>query len=123
MALLGFKKEFRNMILSGEKRQSIRRVGKRSFRVGERLAMYSGLRTKYCKRIGESKITAIKVLEFEKNGTLLLDGRILDRQSREDFAKADGFISFDNMIGWFEKEYGDEIYSERYFVIYWGEIS
>lgn len=66
MPLLGFT-VFREKLLSGDKRQTIRRPRKRRLNVGDRLYVYWRPRSKECQKLGESMITSVvtkKVKEF-----------------------------------------------------------
>lgn len=69
MPLLNFKKQFVQKILSGEKKQTIRAMRKRPFKVGDRLYLYTGCRTKQCKKIGEAVCVKVDKIEmtYKKN--------------------------------------------------------
>ena len=47
---------FIDKILSGEKRQTIRKAGKKwdKVKVGDKLTLYTGLRTKKCRKLDEA---------------------------------------------------------------------
>lgn len=53
--LINFKQQFAEMVESGEKRQTIRRErkGHRQIGKGDHLKLYTGLRTKQCRLLGE----------------------------------------------------------------------
>jgi hypothetical protein len=112
MPLIGFKKQFAEAVKSGVKSQSIRPIGNRKYKVGDTLFAYSGLRTKYCKKLGEFKITEVGNLYFffEQDSLLfpVVNGNALHSTEREKFAKQDGFDSWMEMRDWFVKEYGIE---------------
>lgn len=59
MPAYNFKKEFRQKILRGEKRTTIRRRRKRPTQVGNLLYLYIGMRTKQCKRIAVARCRKI----------------------------------------------------------------
>lgn len=50
---------FIDKILSGEKRQTIRRASPKweNVKVGDKLTLYTGLRTKQCRKLGEAVLT------------------------------------------------------------------
>lgn len=52
---------FIDKILSGEKRQTIRKDGKKwkNVKVGDKLTLYTGLRTKDCRKLGEAEVESI----------------------------------------------------------------
>ena len=51
MPALNFQKQFVPLIESGKKRQTIRPEGKNPIEAGDKLYLFTGLRTKSCKRI------------------------------------------------------------------------
>lgn len=55
MVAYSFQPQFAEPIIAGTKRQTIRRPGKRRHaRPGERLQLYTGMRTKQCRKIGDA---------------------------------------------------------------------
>lgn len=90
MPSIGFTK-FKEKILSGEKRQTIRRVRKREIKVGDTLYLYWHLRRKDCQLLKKTKCTlAIKIPYRE----IVRDN---------DLAKADGFRDSWELKLWFDK--------------------
>ena len=59
MPALNFKKEFADKVASGEKRQTIRALRKdgKNPRPGQKLYLYTGMRTKYCRKCGDPLTT------------------------------------------------------------------
>ena len=51
MPALNFKKQFAEKVETGEKRQTVRAKRKRAFVVGDKLYLYTGMRTKYCRKL------------------------------------------------------------------------
>ena len=125
MPLIGFT-VFKDKLLSGEKRQTIRKLRKRPFRVDDKLYLYWHLRRKDCEKIGEaicretffietfSGITLCNsetfnygcILRFEnlESGRFCRD---LDPNEVEDLAKRDGFSNGREMLEWLLKHYPD----------------
>ena len=101
MPVLNYQKWKADKVESGECRQTIRGMRKRPFRVGDRLYHYSGLRTKNCRRLGESFCTRVGVIRIEKNG-IALDGRRLWLSEEVALARADGFATLYDMYEWFQ---------------------
>jgi hypothetical protein len=91
MPLLGYKSQFAALVESGEKRQTIRAMRKRPFKVGDRLYHYTGLRTKACRKLLESDCTAADDIFIDKKGNVYINGRCLYESAKESFAYADGF--------------------------------
>lgn len=95
MPALSFKEQFVPLIESGAKRQTIR-SRKHPLKVGDRLYLYTGMRTKNCTKIAES--ICIETQAFElcmyKLGiapTVKIDGSPITFQQLNDLAVADGF--------------------------------
>lgn len=123
MPLLGFKKEFVEQVVSGKKRQTIRAMRKRSFQEGDILYMYTGLRTKHCKKLFERKCLSVMNIRMYKNGdvSFFISGNldtVLSIKEKESLAKRDGFKSFDKMYQFFEKNHGFPFCGQ---IIGWGK--
>ena len=99
MAAYNFKKRFADKIESGDKNQAVRRIGKRHHaKPGGDVQMYTGMRTKSCKKIRDPDPTCLSVdpiaifvgeeeINFIKIGKdVAISGDVLDQ-----FAVADGF--------------------------------
>jgi len=91
MPLLGYKKQFAPLVESGEKRQTIRAIRKRPFKVGDRLFHYEGLRTKSCRKLLENNCDAADDILIDVNGNVYINGRCLYESAKESFAYNDGF--------------------------------
>ncbi len=127
MPLLGFQKQFAPLVESGEKRQTIRAFRKagRDPKVGETLYLYTGLRTKACRKLGEATCIEVRTFNLECSHALLLDGRRLDYAGKEVLAWADGFrvrhlAPYGEMVQWFEKTHGLPFEG---LLIRWGELT
>lgn len=130
MPLLGFQSRFAPLVESGEKRQTIRAYRKdgRDPKPGDRLYLWTGLRTKGARKLGEA--TAVRVLAVvvhrdgfearEDDGWAELSPRPAVRLgSRTAFARRDGFESWPAMREWFRSTHGLPF---RGLLIEWGEI-
>lgn len=110
MPLLGYKKQFAPLVESGEKRQTIRAIRKRPFKVGDRLFHYEGLRTKSCRKILESRCAAADSILIHEKGDVYINGRCLCENAKESFAYADGFrhpgFLWAQMLGFFKDVHG-----------------
>ena len=71
---------FIDKILSGEKRQTIRKAGKKwdKVKVGDKLTLYTGLRTKECRKLGEAEVEGVYYIE-------ILQQNIKDQVNQTDF--------------------------------------
>lgn len=117
MPALNFKKQFAQDVEFGVKRQSVRaprKDGRPHCKVGDTLKLYTGMRTKECRLLGEATVQQIAKVRIE--GTeMFLDGKRLystlhsrDQfgQTDNEFAEADGFGSFMDMADWFQEVHG-----------------
>lgn len=122
MGALSFKKQFIKPLQlglknkKGGKRQSIRNFRKRPLKVGETVYLYFGMRTKHCKKIGESVIKYVQRICIKKDHIKIyvycekcewwkLDKWITGNDLNT-FAKADGFKDFEDMKSFWIKEHG-----------------
>lgn len=98
MPSLSFQKEFATPILARAKRHTIRAVSlkprARVIRLGDTLYLFTGMRTKFCRRIGAAVCTDIKPIELDLlSERVNISGRpsILRSDAIDGFAKSDGF--------------------------------
>lgn len=120
MVALNFKAEFVDDVELGRKRRSIRvpRKDGRDPKCGDRLQLYTGMRTTRCHKLGEATCTRVRSVEIDYTG-ITLDGRKLyagdapayqggaDPEGYDgDFARADGFDDFGAMVKFFKREHG-----------------
>ena len=113
MPAYNFKKQFAEMVESGQKRQTIRKTDKGA-KVGDTAYLYYGQRTKQCRKLGEGTITAVWPIDILLNSlgspTVVITcpdmTRFYTGDNLDTFAKADGFQTGEEMVSWFEKQYG-----------------
>lgn len=119
MVALNFKAEFVCAIDGGEKRRTIRPVRKTGNpTAGAALQLYTGMRRENCEKIRDAVCTRVRPVTIDHVG-VVLDGRSLyagDAPAYQggpqpesydgDFARADGFDSFTDMLEFFRKQYG-----------------
>jgi hypothetical protein len=121
MAALNFKGMFVDPIEDGSKKQTIRAFRKYPIEPGERLFLYTGMRTKNCKKIGEAICSEIWLITIKGDTQFSfgpLDKIILmspDENIRWEFnttrqlnafAKKDGFTGWVDMKEWWSGVYG-----------------
>lgn len=99
---------FIDKILAGEKRQTIRRAGFKwkSVKVGDKLTLYTGLRTKECRKLGEAFVESITpiMIDTECDNVAVetpLGDFNLDLPALNDLVARDGFISKDDFFKFF----------------------
>ena len=102
---------FIDKILSGEKRQTIRRAGFKwkSVKVGDKLTLYTGLRTKACRKLGEAIVKSIGKIVLHERDTICgitRDGEYpLTYNEMDILAKLDGFEAVDDFWDFFNAHY------------------
>lgn len=108
------------------KRQTIRAVGKRRHaRVGDAVQLYTAMRTKQCKNIGIGRCVSFEGVMLKwsewpafmtydiserEPGIWRRIGNIRPILDMEEFAKSDGFASFDDMARFWREEHGPETF-------------
>jgi hypothetical protein len=103
MVALSFKGQFAAPIIAGTKRQTIRAGRKRPPRAGERLQLYTGMRTKHCRKIIPDPLcTEVRVICIEVDPAhpqIIASIDFGDFKLRDDvierFAVADGFAAIE----------------------------
>jgi len=113
MPAYNFMERFAPLVESGEKRQTIRQTDKGA-KPGDTAYLYTGQHTKQCRKLGEGLILSVLPIEIARlslgepyaaigvmPSTTYLAGERLDY-----FSKADGFSGGEEMVAWFEKQYG-----------------
>jgi len=128
--LLGFAKQFAPEVEAGRKLMTIRLRRKRPFRVGDRLYLYGGLRTKQCRKLGEATCAVVtcfhrpyrgrwKVTEFfDDLGRHDGRQRVLLPKELVLIAEADGFDDVEAFEDWFD-QYGPDVLLD---MVAWPEI-
>lgn len=104
MVALNFQRQFVGAVKSGRKRRTIRAMRKTGNpRPGDKLQLYTGMRTKACHKIREATCTAVTAITIDQLGITLAGRRIADADA---LARKDGFCGFAEMAGFFETQYG-----------------
>jgi hypothetical protein len=109
MPALNYKKEFADKVESGEKKQTIRALRKdgRNPKPGQTLYHYTGMRTKYCRKLGEGICTSVEPICIETNSSIVIGVTALPRPADERrFARADGFETETDFYDFFRKTHG-----------------
>jgi hypothetical protein len=116
MVAINFQARFAPLVASGEKRQTIRRNAR--CKPGDRLQLYTGQRTADCRKLVDPDPVCIRVgyIGINPNGISLHDSSLYPRDL-DDFARADGFGNFSQMVDWFVEVYGDPFFTG--YVITW----
>jgi hypothetical protein len=108
MPAYNFLPRFAPLVESGEKRQTIRAVGKRRHaRPGDLLQLYTGQRTAFCRKLvsPDPVCIAVHLVDIHAISPLccemFLDGRLLYLREVVEIAKADGFAGSTEFFNFF----------------------
>lgn len=124
MVAYSFQPQFEAPILSGRKFQTIREVGKRRHaRPCEALQLYRGMRTRACRLIGRAVCLSVAEIKISlPKGPITIRTPLPDggwalrgigspignqptTESLEEFAQADGFETFSEMVAFWAKHH------------------
>jgi len=105
MPSLSFQSRFAEAVISGQKRQTIRRPRKQPIRPGDTLYLFSGMRARDCRRLGTVRCTGVARIVLTDDG-IDVDGKRQSADARSAMARADGFQTFSDMAAWFKPRYG-----------------
>lgn len=115
MPAINFKEQFVPQILSGKKRFTVRKHRKNKIKPDQQLYLYTGMRTKKCRKIGEAIVYAVKEVKIDEEGIYVkrfvsFDNQVLFQKLSGylliDFLEQDGFASQYDCINFFKKQYG-----------------
>jgi hypothetical protein len=108
MVAYNFKSQFAPLVESGQKRQTIRVLGKRRPPMpGEPLQLYTGMRTKQCRKLLDPDPLCVSVMPIHiNNGKVTLDGRILNAERVFELAQSDGFSSIVDFLLFLKDTHG-----------------
>lgn len=121
MVAFNFQKRFAPDVEDGTKLQTIRATrkdGKSPCKIGDALQLYTGMRTKSCRKLNDAVCTAVRAVRIEDRpfGGLYMDNYKLQpgggnqypnpKEFDNDFARADGFEDFMSMYFWFQNTHG-----------------
>lgn len=114
MPAFNFQKQFAPAVEDGDKTQTIRAKRKdgRSPKMGQIAYLYTGLRTKACRQIGEHLIESVHNVMLGHKGVIVncdewIGEYVINEPVELDmFARDDGFKNWPEMRDWFDKTYG-----------------
>ncbi len=111
MPALNFQARFADPVETHAKRQTIRRVWKRPIKVGDTLYLYTGMRTKQCRKLRMVLCLDYRPITINEHSiSLLTDLETLEiwpeGWSLKWFARMDGFDSWEEMRDFFKERYG-----------------
>ena len=112
MPALNFKKQFAGLVESGEKRQTIRALRKdgRNPRPGQTLYLYTGMRTAFCRKLGEAQCLSVRQIAITESKCIEFDTRPATSEEEEKIIRDDGFKCWHDFYDFFEKTHGLPFY-------------
>ena len=107
MPALSFKKQFAEAVELGIKRQTIRAARKdcRNPRPGQTLYLYTGMRTKYCRKLGEAICISSEQIYIDEQFDISLT-RELAETEENNIIVMDGFTERHKFFEFFQKVHG-----------------
>jgi hypothetical protein len=124
MPALNFKAQFADAVATGTKRQTIRAERKRPFKKGDKLYLYTGMRTSACRKLGEAVAAVVKDISIGDGGAVAIctgGGHfVLQGEDLERFARRDGFDSTEAFLDFFRTTHGLPFLGQ---LIMWEEVT
>jgi len=123
MPAYNFKKEFAYLVETGQKLQTIREVRKRKTALGDKIFLYSGMRTKACRLLGMGEIVGVQKFILHSRETFTIADIDIPAMPWKDglkLARQDGFDTWEEFVKFFEDHYGLPFFGE---IIRWRKIS
>lgn len=128
MVAYSFKKQFAPLIVAGVKPHTMRNVRKgrvEHVRPGQAMQLYTGMRTRQCRKIGDAVCKAVLpvVIDFGRR-TVKIEGRpmIRGRAQTDSFAVTDGFLDWGELAAFWRKEHGDDLETWAGVLIEWQDF-
>ena len=105
MPALNFKRQFAAQVRSGAKTLTIRAPRRYPIRQGDRLVLYTGMRTSHCEKLLETVCHTAQTIRIAEHG-VAVDGVALPQAAVRDLAIADGFGSVSELQAFFREIHG-----------------
>jgi hypothetical protein len=105
MPAINFKKEFAEKVKDGSKRQTIRPVRKNPIKKGDTLYLYTGMRTKNCRKLKDVICKDVQKIKIHEVAIEIEDEQILP-PFRNMIATNDGFECLADLVYFFRNQYG-----------------
>ena len=112
--MLGFKKQFMTLILSGIKIHTIREDKANRWKLGMMIQCATGVRTKAYKQFSQEQCVSVQKIKIKWQTENLLpfisvDENTLTISEMIGLARNDGFASFHDFCEWFSKDFEGKI--------------
>ncbi len=121
MPTLSFKAQFVDKIERRKKTQTIRNYRKHPIQAGDHLYLYYAQRSKWCRKIGEAECLSVSSITITADSIQIgLVGQIrTDAEWLNNFSKADGFKSWEEMKSFWIDNHGPDCFPFRGVLIRW----
>jgi len=110
MPSLNFQKQFADLVSGGQKTQTIRANRKFPIKVGDTLHLFTGMRTKACRKLGVGRCISVKEIAIgvgiHYDEIMGGDCLYLTTAERAKLARADGFSCATELLDWFRSTHG-----------------
>lgn len=115
MPALSFNARFASLVESGAKRQTIRAPRRHPIVAGDRVYLYTGMRTKACRKLSEGLVESVELIRLDRRGSsvgaqhpnpMRGAGVWLTESALDRLARADGFAGRKELLDWFEATHG-----------------
>lgn len=106
MPAISFDARFAKAVACGAKRQTIRPQRKKPIKIGDKLYLFTGMRTKGCRSLGVGVCIDVQDVRIESDEAVAIDGVHLLRDELHLLAQKDGFDDSREFIEWFRAHYG-----------------
>ena len=104
MVAYNFQARFAEAVERGEKRQTIRKPRRSGHaKPGDAVQLYTLMRTRDCRKLGDA-VCEVSTYCAIRDDSITLGNH--PRVDLDDFARADGFASFEDMKAWFRETHG-----------------
>lgn len=107
MVAFNFKARWAGDVETGRKRSTIR--AKKRASPGDPLQLYTGMRTKRCRKLRDAVCSAVDEISIAVHGNFVsvrLNGELLPSTQARAIALADGFDGVTSFAEFFERQYG-----------------
>lgn len=106
MPAYNFKAQFADKVKTLTKRQTIRPKRKRPTKPGDTLYLYTGMRTRQCRKLLETKCKSVEPVDIYLEGDVWVNGQKLLPNELIAFVQADGFDNIADFLLFFDEVYG-----------------
>jgi hypothetical protein len=102
MPAFNFNPRFVPHILSGRTKHTIRARRSRPFKVGDKIHLFTGMRTRFCAKLMETECVNVENIRITSWWAIMIGDNYLAKDECESFAYADGFDSFTEMMSYWD---------------------